>query len=84
MKFHLFSGFLKDYATCSVPKLPALNKDVAVRSDASSQRVEDALLQYLELDNVTLPVAYTSRKLNVAEGKYGTIAGKCLTVVFAN
>ena len=66
----------------SVPRLTALNKDVAVRSDASSQRIEDALLQYL--DNVTLLVAYTGRKLNVAEGKYDTIAGKCLTVVFAN
>ena len=73
---------MKDFETFSVPRLPAMHKGFAVGSHASNQGIYSALLQYFA--DVTFPLAYASRKLNVAEGRYSTIAGNGLTVVFAN
>ena len=76
-----FRKIIGALSTYPIRRLPAMHKDFAVRSDASSQGVGAVLLQYY--DGVPFPVAYASRKLNDAERRYSTIERECLAVIFA-
>ena len=63
-----------------VLQLPDLTQSFVLRTDASDQGVGAVLLQ--EKDKLH-PVAYASRKLSSAEGKYSTVEKECLAVVWA-
>ena len=63
-----------------VLKLPDMEKEFVVRTDASATGVGGVLLQ--EHDGVLHPVAYVSRKLQDRERRYSTIERECLGLVW--
>ena len=72
---------LKDSLTSGrVLRLPDLEKEFALRTDASDRGLGAVLLQ--EHGGVQHPVAYASRKLNGAEQRYSVSEKECLAIVF--
>jgi hypothetical protein len=66
--------------TESVLKLPDLERNFVLRTDASESGLGAVLLQ--EHEGVLHPVAYGSRKLNSAERNYSVTERECLAVIF--
>lgn len=62
-------------------KLPDLNKDVVVRTDASRSAIGATILQEHEL--TLFPVAYGSHKVTKAERNYSISKKEYLSIVFA-
>ena len=62
-------------------KLPDYHKPFVLRTDASNIGLGAALMQ--EADGKLHPVAFASKKLNVAEQKYSTLEKECLAIVWA-
>ena len=61
-------------------KLPDFTKTFILRTDAADNGLGAVLLQ--EEDDVKLPVAYASRKLQTREKSYAVIEKECLAVVW--
>jgi len=64
----------------SILRLPDLERDFVLRTDASEAGLGAVLLQ--EHEGVLHPVAYGSRKLNTAERNYTVTEKECLAVIF--
>ncbi|XP_033739239.1 uncharacterized protein LOC117326590 [Pecten maximus] len=75
-----FNTLKKILSTGPVLKLPDLNAEFILRTDASDYGVGAILLQ--EEDGVLHPVAYMSRKLKGGELAYSVIEKECLAVVW--
>ena len=64
-----------------VLRLPNIDKEFCLRTDASMIGLGAVLLQYS--DGIPFPVHYISRKLLAPETKYATIERECLAVIWA-
>ena len=64
-----------------VLKLPELQKEFVLRTDASDVGIGAALMQ--EQDGKLFPVSYASRKLLPREQNYSTIERECLAIIWA-
>ena len=64
-----------------VLRLPNIERDFCLRTDASMIGLGAVLLQYW--DGIPFPVHYISRKLLAPEMKYATIERECLAVIWA-
>jgi hypothetical protein len=62
-------------------KLPDLNKQFVLRTDASDENLGSCLLQ--ETDGILYPVAYASRKLLSRERNYTVGEKECLAIVWS-
>jgi hypothetical protein len=72
---------LKDRLTSdAVVRLPDLDKEFVLRTDACDTGLGAVLLQ--EHDKTLFPVAYGSRKLSAAEKNYSVSERECLGIVF--
>ncbi|XP_070209513.1 uncharacterized protein [Littorina saxatilis] len=61
-------------------RLPDLNKDFVLRTDASGKGLGAVLLQ--ETEGFLHPVCFASRKLTSAEAAYATVERECLAIVW--
>ncbi|XP_060073585.1 uncharacterized protein LOC132553365 [Ylistrum balloti] len=75
-----FKTLKKVLSTSPVLKLPDLNSEFILRTDASDNGIGAILLQ--EVDGVVHPVAYMSRKLKGGEVSYSVVEKECLAVVW--
>ncbi|XP_060071934.1 uncharacterized protein LOC132551808 [Ylistrum balloti] len=75
-----FNTLKKVLSTSPVLKLPDLNSEFILRTDASDYGIGAILLQ--EDDGVVHPVAYVSRKLKDGELSYSVVEKECLAVVW--
>ena len=66
--------------TESILRLPNLERDFVLRTDASEAGLGAVLLQ--EHEGVLHPVVYGSQKLNSAEHNYTVAEKECLAVIF--
>ena len=67
--------------TKPILKLPEVDKEFVLRTDASNVGIGAVLLQYQ--DGELLPVAYASRKLLPRQQRYPVIELECLAIVWA-
>ena len=67
-------------ASKPILKLPEMDKQFILRTDASDKGVGAVLLQ--SHDGDLFPVAFASKKLSDRERKYSTIERECLAVVW--
>ena len=61
-------------------RLPDLERQFVIRTDASDVGLGAVLLQYY--DETPFPIIYASRQLSAAEQKYAVIEKECLAVVW--
>ena len=62
-------------------KIPDIDREFCLRTDASTIGIGAVLFQYW--DNTPFPVHYVSRKLLPAEKNYATVERECLAIVWA-
>ena len=78
---HAFLTLKKHLTSKPVLRLPDMNKDFILQTDASNSGVGAVLMQQ---DNGELfPVSYASKKLSDREKRYATIERECLALVWA-
>ena len=75
-----FTELKKVLSEAPILKLPDLDREFVVRTDASNAAIGGVLMQ--EYDGVMHPVAYASRKLNEAEKRYSVEERECLGMIF--
>ena len=76
-----FESLKKALASEPILKLPNIDDNFIVQSDASEYAIGGVLLQYE--GDMKLPIAYASRKLKAAEKNYSVIEKECLAIVWA-
>jgi len=76
-----FSTLKKMLCSSPILKLPELDKEFTLRTDASDNGLRAVLLQMS--GDVLQPVAYASRKLLPRERNYAVIEKECLAIVWA-
>lgn len=78
---HAFRSLSRAIAETAQLRLPDLNREFVVQTDASDLGLGAVLLQ--EYDGVLHPLAFASRSLLPAEKNYSVTERECLAIVFA-
>lgn len=77
----VFKKLKRILASAPILRLPDISKPFWLRTDASSRAMGAVLLQ--ESEDMKMPVAYASKKLNAAQLNYSTIEREALAIVWA-
>ena len=75
-----FNSLKRSLSSQPVLKLPDLNQEFLLRTDASEKGLGAVLLQ--DVDGCKKPVAYASRKLLPREQRYAVVEKECLALVW--
>lgn len=75
-----FDSLKKSIATPPVLKLPNLDQEFLLRTDASGTGLGAVLLQ--EVEGIKKPIAYASRKLLPRERRYAVVERECLAIIW--
>lgn len=75
-----FNSLKRSLSSQPVLKLPDLNQEFLLRTDASEKGLEAVLLQ--EVNGCKQPVAYASRKLLPREQRYAVVEKECLALIW--